>query len=124
MAPLQYLYLGLHGHGALVPYMWLALVLNVSTFILFIVPGFRHRTGLLNVGCVFVLIGVYIEKGIGLVVPGFTPDVLGEIYEYVPSTVELSVAAGIWAAGALLYTLLAKFAIPVFIKAGEFTKMA
>jgi Ni/Fe-hydrogenase subunit HybB-like protein len=123
MAPLQYLYLGLRGRGALVPYMWLGLGLNISAFVLFIVPGFRRRTVLLNVGCACVLIGVYIEKGIGLVVPGFTPDVLGEIYEYVPSSVELSVAAGIWAGGAFLYTLLAKFAIPVFIKAGEFTKM-
>jgi molybdopterin-containing oxidoreductase family membrane subunit len=65
-------------------------------------------------GCVFIIIGVYIEKGMGLVVPGFVPDTLGEIYEYSPATSEIIITMGIWAAGALLYTLLLKFAIPVY----------
>jgi len=58
--------------------------------------------------------GVYIEKGMGLVVPGFVPDTLGEIYEYSPTTSEILVTMGIWAVGALLYTLLLKFAIPIY----------
>jgi molybdopterin-containing oxidoreductase family membrane subunit len=120
-APLRYLYLGLRGHHALVPFMWTALVLNVSAFVLFINKRTREDIRFLNVGCGFILVGVYIEKGLGLVVPGFTPDVLGEIYEYVPSSVELAVAAGIWATGALVYTLLAKFSVPIFVRAGQFT---
>ena len=120
MAPMQYLYLGLRGHHALVPLMWLALGLNLTALFLFINPKTRERVRLLNLGCVLILVGVYIEKGLGLVVPGFTPDALGEIYEYVPSPVELAIAAGIWATGALVYTLLAKLAIPVFIEAGQF----
>jgi Ni/Fe-hydrogenase subunit HybB-like protein len=121
MAPIQYLYFGLHGHHALVPYMWSALVMNVTALVLFLIPRTRNDVRWMNTGCVLILVGVYIEKGLGLVVPGFTPDTLGEIYEYVPSPVELGVAAGIWATGALIYTLLAKFAVPVFIKAGTFT---
>lgn len=123
MAPLQYLYLGLHGHRALVPYMWFALVLDFSVLVLFVVPKFRHNPVLRNTGCALLIIAVYIEKGLGLVVPGFTPDVLGEIYEYFPSSVELSVAAGIWALGAIIYTFLAKFAVPVCVKAGHFTEV-
>lgn len=122
MAPMQYLYFGLHGHRALVPLMWTALALNSTAFVLFIVRKTREQKRFLNLGCVLILIGVYIEKGLGLVVPGFTPDALGEIYEYVPSQVELAVAAGIWATGALVYTLLAKLSIPVFIKAGQFVQ--
>ncbi|MBK7583637.1 MAG: polysulfide reductase NrfD [Myxococcales bacterium] len=120
MAPMQYLYFGLHGHNALVPLMWSALALNSTALTLFIIRKTRENKRFLNIGCVLILIGVYIEKGLGLVVPGFTPDALGEIYEYVPSQVELAIAAGIWASGALVYTLLAKFSIPVFIKAGQF----
>jgi molybdopterin-containing oxidoreductase family membrane subunit len=120
MAPIQYLYFGFHGHHALVPLMWLALALNLTALFLFMNPKTRQRKRQLNTGCVLILVGVYIEKGLGLVVPGFTPDALGEIYEYVPSSVELAVAAGIWATGAMVYTLLSKFAIPVFIKAGQF----
>ncbi|MBI4951698.1 MAG: polysulfide reductase NrfD [Myxococcales bacterium] len=121
IAPMKYLYLGLHGHHALVPFMWTALTLNVTALMLFLVPRFRNNVKLLNVGCVFILCGVYIEKGLGLVVPGFTPDALGEIYEYVPSVTELAVSLGIWSSGALCFTLLAKFSIPVFIKAKQFT---
>jgi molybdopterin-containing oxidoreductase family membrane subunit len=50
----------------------------------------------------------------GLIVPGFVPDTLGEIYEYTPSMLEILVTMGIWAAGAMLYTLLLKFAIPIY----------
>jgi len=64
--------------------------------------------------CLFVITGVYIEKGMGLVIPGFVPDTLGEIYEYSPSITEMLVTIGIWAAGAMLYTLLLKFAIPIY----------
>jgi molybdopterin-containing oxidoreductase family membrane subunit len=116
VAPMQYLYLGLRGHHALVPFMWTALFLNVTALVLFIVPKTRNAPKTLNLGCVFIIVGVYIEKGLGLVVPGFTPDALGEIYEYVPSATELLVAAGIWATGAFVYTLLAKFAVPIFKK--------
>jgi molybdopterin-containing oxidoreductase family membrane subunit len=50
----------------------------------------------------------------GLVMPGFVPDTLGEIYEYSPTMSEIIVTMGIWAAGALLYTLLLKFAVPIY----------
>jgi Ni/Fe-hydrogenase subunit HybB-like protein len=120
MAPMEYLYLGLHGHNSLVPFMWTALGLNLTAFFLFLIPKARENLLFLNMGCVAILVGVYIEKGLGLVVPGFIPDTLGEIYEYVPSQIELTVAAGIWASGALIYTLLAKFSVPIFIDAGQF----
>jgi molybdopterin-containing oxidoreductase family membrane subunit len=120
VAPMEYLYLGLRGHASLVPFMWTALALNLTAFLLFLIRRARENLMFLNIGCVAILVGVYIEKGLGLVVPGFTPDTLGEIYEYVPSQVEFAVAAGIWASGALIYTLLAKFSIPIFIDAGQF----
>ena len=72
----------------------------------------------LNIGCVLIYLGVYLEKGMGLVIPGLTPDALGEIYEYFPSWVELGVSAGIFAIGFLVFTLLVKIAIPILL--GEF----
>ena len=77
-----------------------------------------HRPGenlfTLNLACVLIITGVYIEKGMGLVVPGFIPGTLGEIYEYAPSFIEKSITIGVWALGALIYTLLLKIAIPVY----------
>ncbi|MEK7372694.1 MAG: hypothetical protein AAB265_14690, partial [candidate division NC10 bacterium] len=47
---------------------------------------------------------------------------LGEIYEYWPTASEGIIAAGIWAAGALLFTLMVKFTVPIYtgeIRAGR-----
>ena len=112
--PIKYLYFGLNGKIALAPWMWFATVLNVSAFFLFLIPKTRTNYTTLNMACVFVIIGVYIEKGMGLVIPGFVPDVLGEIYEYHPTSTELIISLGVWATGALVYTLLLKFAIPIY----------
>ncbi|HEY5764889.1 MAG TPA: hypothetical protein VIS30_02555, partial [Candidatus Deferrimicrobiaceae bacterium] len=66
-----------------------------------------------NIGCILIFVGVYIEKGMGLVVPGFVPDVLGDFYEYSPTGTELLVTLGIWATGLLVYTMLLRIAIPI-----------
>jgi molybdopterin-containing oxidoreductase family membrane subunit len=107
----KYLFLGLEGHTALVGWAWLSLFCSVTAFFLFLVPATRNNVVTLNLGCVLILAGVYIEKGMALVVPGFTPSTLGEIYEYAPSTEEVLVGAGIFAVGALLLTVMARVAI-------------
>ena len=112
--PMKYLYFGLHGKNALVPWIWSATILNITAFFLFLSPKTRENYLTLNIACVFMIIGVYIEKGMGLIIPGFVPDTMGEVYEYSPTTPEILIAVGIWAAGALLYTLLLKFAIPIY----------
>jgi len=112
--PMKYLYFGLHGQNKLVPWIWFATVLNITAFILFLLPKTRENFTTLNMACVFVIIGVYIEKGMGLITPGFVPDTLGEVYEYTPTTPEILVAIGIWAIGAMLYTLLLKLAVPIY----------
>ncbi len=114
LAPMEYLYFGLKGKTTLVPWMWAALLFNITAFLIFLSPRARENFLTLNIGCVLVIIGVFIEKGMGLVIPGFVPGVLGEIYEYSPTWTEKSVTLGIWAAGAMIYTLLLKFAVPIY----------
>ncbi len=114
----RYWYLGLGGHRTLVPYAWSAVALNVLAFALFIVPAARRNWVALNIGCIATYAGVYIEKGMGLIIPGLTPDTLGEIYEYYPTMTELRVAAGIFAVGFLVFTLMLKVAVPISL--GEF----
>ncbi len=109
----KYLYFGLHGHRAVVPYAWFAVFCSVAAFVLFVVPKFRRNVILLNLGCVLIFAGVYIEKGMGLVIPGMTPDTLGEIYEYTPTATEWMVAAGVFGIGFLVYTVLVKIAVPI-----------
>jgi molybdopterin-containing oxidoreductase family membrane subunit len=119
IAPLKYLLEGLHGHNQLVPWIWAAMAMNVIAFFIFLIPATRKRLTTLDLGCLFVIIGVWIEKGPGFVIPGFVPDPLGEIYVYLPNLLELMVSFGIWAVGLLVFTLLIKVAIP--IETGEFS---
>jgi Ni/Fe-hydrogenase subunit HybB-like protein len=111
---IQYLYFGLHGKTRLVPWMWAASLFNITAFFIFLFPKTRENFTTLNIGCLLIIMGVYIEKGMGLIVPGFVPDTLGEIYEYSPTTSEILVTMGIWATGTLLYTVLLKFAVPIY----------
>ena len=109
----KYLFQGLHGHAGLVPYIWTAMIFNITAFFLFLIPATRRNTTTLVIGCILVFIGVYIEKGMGLVIPGFIPDTLHEIYEYSPSNTELLLVMGIWATGLFVYTMLLRVAIPI-----------
>jgi Ni/Fe-hydrogenase subunit HybB-like protein len=115
----KYLFQGLHGHSQLVPWIWSAMAMNVIAFFLLLIPSTRKRFTTLNIGCLLIIVGVWIEKGPGLIIPGFVPDPLGEIYDYMPNLLELMVSFGIWATGLLVFTLLMKVAIP--IQTGKFT---
>ncbi|GAB4309457.1 MAG: polysulfide reductase NrfD [Myxococcota bacterium] len=114
----KYLYFGIGEHKAIVIYGWLALLFNISSFLIFLVPSTRKNPVTLNLGAFLIYGGVYIEKGIGLIIPGFTPDTLGEIYQYTPSAIEILVAMGVFSAGFLVYTLMLKIAVPIML--GEF----
>src|SRR4030042_3485433 len=122
IASFKYLYEGLHGHDQLVPLIWIGTAMNVVAFVLFLVPATRQRISTLNLGCILIIMGVWIEKGPGFVIPGFVPDPLGEIYEYFPNVMEFMVAFGIWATGFLIFTLLLKVAIPIITGKFRYSK--
>lgn len=111
----QFLYFGYKGHQALVPFAWASLVCGFAAFVLFVIPRTRKNWVTLNLGCLLIYSSVYIEKGMGLIIPGLTPDTLGEIYEYRPSATEVFVAAGIFAVGFLAFTLMLKVAVPIML---------
>jgi Ni/Fe-hydrogenase subunit HybB-like protein len=108
-----YLYLGLNGANKLVPWIWSAIALEGVAAVILTIHSLRNRRVLLSLACVFAIVGVWIEKGMGLVVPGFVPTPLGEVFEYSPSWGEVLISLGIWALGLLVFTLLAKVAIPI-----------
>jgi len=113
---IYYMFTGLDGHNAIVPYIWTSVVCSVAAFFILLIPRLRKHPVLLNVGCALTFVGVYIEKGIGLVIPGLTPDALGEIYEYVPTLTELGVTAGIFGMGGLIFTFGVKASLPLLAK--------
>jgi Ni/Fe-hydrogenase subunit HybB-like protein len=107
-----YLFFGLNGHHALVPWIWTALTFNLIAMCLLILPLTRSLK-YLNFACVLAIVGIWIEKGMGLVVPGFIPTPLGEIVEYSPSLNETLICLGIWAFGFLTYTVFLRMSVPI-----------
>ncbi|MDQ5879594.1 MAG: hypothetical protein QG616_1121 [Pseudomonadota bacterium] len=110
---LYYLMFGLHGLTGLVPWFWSAITLMIVAFVLFLIPAVRNNARLLPIPCVMAFSGIWIEKGMGLIVPGFIPSPIGEVTEYFPTFVEWLMTIGIWAAGFFILTILLKGAIGI-----------
>jgi molybdopterin-containing oxidoreductase family membrane subunit len=111
-AAAHYLYFGLHGHSGLVPWIWTAITLNSIGLLLLITPLSR-RIGWLNLACMTCFAGIWTEKGMGLIIPGFVPTPLGQVVEYLPTANETLVCLGIWSFGALLFSWMLHVAIPI-----------
>jgi molybdopterin-containing oxidoreductase family membrane subunit len=116
----EYLFSGLHGKASPIAlYAWMSLAFAIVSFLIFLIPKTRRMPLTMNIGCVLIYFSVYIEKGIALIIPGFTPDQLGQVYAYVPSSTEVRVAAGVFGIGFLLFTLMVKVSVAILFERGE-----
>lgn len=86
--------------------------MNSVALAILLLPASRSK-GLLNLACVLLIVGVWIEKGMGLIIPAFVPSPLGEVVEYSPTLNESLVSLGIWAFGLLVYTIFVRVTVPV-----------
>jgi len=95
----------------MVPWMWAAQLIGLSSLALLFVPAIRRQNALLGLCCVGVIVGIWIDKGLGMVCGGFIPNPLGEVTEYWPSGTELMIGLGIYGLGALILTVFYKMAL-------------
>jgi len=113
MDHLVYLFAGLHGHNALVPWMWASMILMGISIILLVNPKTRKNETTLIAACITVFIGTWIDKGLGMISGGFVPNPLHHVNEYVPTIPELAISIGVWATGFLVLTALFKIAVSI-----------
>lgn len=106
-----YLFFGIGEAHQLVPYIWSAITLSVVG--LFLVLWLKKNSALFYFALLFIIIGVWIEKGMGLVIPGFIPSPTGAVVEYSPTRSEIAICLGIWALGIFLFTLMSKVALGI-----------
>jgi molybdopterin-containing oxidoreductase family membrane subunit len=113
MDHMKYLFVGLHGHNSLVPFMWTAMALMVLAIILLVNPVTRKNETVLAVACVTVFIGTWIDKGLGMISGGFVPSPLHHVTEYAPTIPEIIITLGVYAVGFLVLTVLFKIVVSV-----------
>ena len=111
----HYLYFGMKGFGRLVPWIWIAHALGVIAVCLVLVRALRQRRVLLNIACLLAIAEIWIEKTMGLVIPGFIPTSMGEIFEYMPAKAEILVSVGVLSIGLLVFTVVVKIALPIVL---------
>jgi len=110
----EFLFRGLEGHGQLVPWMWFCFIGMLTAIILLVIPAVRRDEGALAACCVLVIITTWIDKGLGLLIGGFTPNLFDRITDYWPTLPEAFITLAVWALGFLVLTMLYKVAI--FVK--------
>lgn len=113
IAHIKYLYVGLHGHGVLVPWMWTSVFCMILAIIFLIIPKTRKNHTILIFSCILVFAGTWIDKGLGMIAGGFVPSALHHVTEYVPSVHELFISAGVTAIGLFILTVLFKITVSV-----------
>ncbi|WP_027184372.1 sulfate reduction electron transfer complex DsrMKJOP subunit DsrP [Desulfovibrio inopinatus] len=112
-AHFMYLYAGLEGKHALVPWMWLSVVLMVAAMWLLLVRRAYSNPRLIPAICIMVFLGTWIDKGLGLIAGGFIPSMTHEITEYVPTVLEVVISIGVYGIGALILSILLNVVVRV-----------
>ncbi len=121
MHPMVALFSGHDGHSLWVnSWMWTAVVLGLVSLLLIAMPGTRDNEKILPFTLVILVAATWIDKGLGLLIGGFTPNTFDQITTYAPSIAELAIGLGIYAIGALVLSLLWKIALDVKREAGTF----
>jgi molybdopterin-containing oxidoreductase family membrane subunit len=115
----QYLFFGLEGHDALVPWIWTAIGLNILGTLLFAFAPTKISLSYMMVAAASLFTGIWIEKGFGLIIPGLVPSPMGEVVDYAPSSYEILITLGVLAAGMLVVTLLTKPALVILSRYKE-----
>jgi molybdopterin-containing oxidoreductase family membrane subunit len=116
MAPLIYLFKGIDGHTMMVPFMWTAVVLGLGCLLLLIPTPIRQKTPALVTGLIMLVIASWIDKGLGLLIGGFTPNPFEEVTVYSPTVPEIMISLMIFSLGGIVLTVLWKIAIEVRVE--------
>ncbi|MCL1985141.1 MAG: polysulfide reductase NrfD [Betaproteobacteria bacterium] len=119
--PLVFLFAGHDGHMSWVtPWMWACGCLAFASLALLIPPALRDNMNILPWALAMLIAASWIDKGLGLIIGGFSPNVFETLTPYAPTGSEILITLGVYAVGLLILSLLWKIAIGVKKEAGTF----
>ncbi len=113
MDPIKFLFSGFEGHTYMTPFMWTAALFGMTSLFLLIPVKWRFNQDVLVPALVLLVIGTWLDKGMGLIAGGFTPNPFEKVTEYLPTGPEMMIALMIYAVGAFVLTVLWKIALEV-----------
>jgi len=108
-----YLFFGIGTKNALVPWIWTAIGLNILATLTLSIHKLRNNNLFGYSACILLFVAIWIEKGMGLVIPGFIPSPLGAIVEYRPTLIEIGITIGVWAFGLFVISLLVRLGFAI-----------
>ncbi|MFH2007367.1 MAG: sulfate reduction electron transfer complex DsrMKJOP subunit DsrP [bacterium] len=109
----HFYYLFRAGPWWLLAAMWGFAALAVIGLVIMVNPRTRNHIPTLAVGAGCVFAASWLEKGLGLVIGGLTPNPMGKYTVYTPTLVEIGIAVAVWSFGMLILTVLYKVATGV-----------
>lgn len=113
IASFQYLLFGLDGKTVLVPWMWSYIILALLALVLLLTGVTRRSEKFLALTSAAIVVSMWIDKGLGFVIPGFIPSTTANVFEYFPTVPEMFIAFGVWAIGLLVITVLYKIVVSI-----------
>jgi len=93
--------------------MWASVILAIVSIVFLLIPSLRKNEKTLAIACVAIFGSIWIDKGLGMIVAGFTPSPLGQVIHYWPTWPEFFITVGVYAVGFLLVTGFYKIALSV-----------
>ncbi len=109
----KFLYFGLDGNYTLVPFMWASTLFAVIGIFITLVPKWRNAENTMLIGMIAIFMSIWLDKGLGMIVAGFTPSTLGYVVPYWPTGTEFLISLGIFGLGVLIITALYKIVLTV-----------
>lgn len=97
--------------GRLAPLFWFSAAASAVSAYVLLTPGFRSSSLALGSASLGIILFSWLDCGLALLLAGQV--VPGSAFAYLPTLSELMVTAGIWASGALLFTMLLKVAVAI-----------
>ena len=82
-----------------------AAVMGLAAFLLLAFPATREHPKLLPLGLMLLVAATWIDKGLIIMIGGFTPNPFGRVTTYTPTLWEAGVAIGIYSLGALIVSV-------------------
>ncbi|EMG35863.1 putative sulfite reductase-associated electron transfer protein DsrP [Desulfocurvibacter africanus PCS] len=114
MHSFEFLFAGHDGHMSYVSYlMWVAAILAIASLALLIPPKLRDNMKLLPWSLAILIAASWIDKGLGLLIGGFTPNAFEGVTPYAPTLPEIMISLMVYAMGIFALTILYKVAVSV-----------